>query len=401
MWQKVSLILALLLLVASFGWAQTPGLETQGQGETYQPAPAPEEAAPAAVASSNEATGESVVELAEFISTYVGDSGQLPDLVQVKTGTGNLRVLSVAEAFILVARTVDLWRTDSDLPAAVPIAPADVSRPDIDPEDVPQGKVDVSVGQEIPTEAFLDQAHATVRWVDQLRKVPTAVWVQGVRLSAAQYTAGLAICLQYAYSEGGLLDTIFMPAYAPPETWAANLRVAQANTEEAQQGDEQASAEQAGEGGEGEGSAPESTEGQAPGESAGAVSSGAGPVGSLRPMTPTAIEEAPASATETRPRLEIFPPPGEEVSGIVELVASYSGPPAQFVIFSIDGATRAIMNIPPYSFRWDASALAPGTHTVRVQALGDGNAVLTDLVSAYDVTEPKSKAPAEEQPEEF
>jgi hypothetical protein len=255
--------------------------------------------------------------------------------------------------------------------------------------------VDVESGQEVATEGFLDQTTATVRWVDQLGKAPTAVWVEGTRLSAAQYMAGLAICLEYAYENGELEDTIFLPAYAPPSTWAASLRVTDTGEATGEQSAESVAdgsgfwAEAADESGAGEEAATE--EGGSDGSEAG--TEGAPPAASLRPMTPLAVAEDTAPVPEEKPKLWVFPRPGDKVSGVVELVASYRGPEAWFVIFSVDGATRAVMNIPPYSFRWDASSLPPGTHTVRVQVIGAENVTLLDQVNAYIVTESKAKGP--------
>jgi len=379
-----ALLLLLILFAGTSGMAQMPGLEMPSQPESYQgPAEAvTEQRVPALSAS--EVSGESVVELSNFISAYIADSGQLPQLVQVKAGDGSLRVLSASEAFILLARTVGLWRTNGELPAAVSITPAAVAKPDLDPEDVPQGEVDVTLGREVPTEPFLDQTNATVRWVDQLRKVPTAIWVQGERLSAAQYLAGLAICLEYAYQEGGLLDTIFLPSYAPPAMWMSNVRFAAAGEI---QSDENAYVET-----EAEADFTEQV-------SAGSGGSESGEV--VLPFTPIEPEQFDELTAEIRPQLSVIPEPGAEVSGVVELVASYSGPAAFFVIIYVDGVTRAIMNVPPYGYHWDTTALPPGIHTIRVQVLGEENVVLADQVSVYTVVSPDGQARGEEPPEEF
>ena len=394
-----SLILALLLVTASVCRAQTPGLDTGSQDENYtEAAPATEENAPAAPAVSNaEATGQSVVDLAKFISAYLADTGRLPDLAQVKTGTGNLRVLSTAEAFVLIARTADLWRTNGERPSAVPITPVDVQRPYLKPEDIPQAKADVSVGQEVSTELFLMQANATVRWVDQQRRLPTSVYVDGERLTAAQYLAGLAICVEYADSQGGLEDTVFLPKFGPPLGWIETASAAQTAEDGTGEGEE-ATMES---GGNSAGAAEQGASGQSASDQA--VTENAAPKQptGLKPMAPLAAEEEPGVAPQEKPRLTVFPEPGRTVSGVVELVANYTGPPAKFVVFSIDNVTRAIMNMPPFGCRWDTSALPPGSHSVRVQALGEGNVVLLDQVSAYTVVAPKTKAPVEEQPEEF
>jgi len=384
-----SLILALLLVTASVCWAQTPGLDTGAWDQNYtEAAPAAEVSAPAApvapAGSTAEATGQSVVDLATFISAYLADTGRLPDLVQVQTGAGSLRVLTAAEAFILIARTVDLWRTNGERPSVVPIAPADVQRPYLRPEDAPETAVDVTVGQEVSTEMFLMPIDDTVGWVDDQRRLPTSVYVDGERLTATQYLAGLAICIEYADSHSGLEDTIFLPKFGPPLGW---IDAAQVSGEGA---------------GEGEEAATESSENSAAGgeQSAGENTAQALPTG-LRPMAPVAVAQEPGFAPEEMPRMTVFPEPGRTVSGVVELVVSYTGPRAKFVIFSIDSATRAVMNIPPFGYRWNTSAVPPGSHAVGVEVLGEGNVVLLNQVSGYIVVAPEVQAPAEEQPEEF
>jgi len=409
------LVVFLLVLAASASWAQTeweadssegaaltakevapaaPGLEAYPAGDAGEQSlqAGGGQAGSRSAVSSAEASGESVVDLAEFISAYVGESGQLPDLVQVVTGEG-LRTLSAAEAFILLARTVDLWRVNGELPDVVPITPGNVARPEVEAEDISEAEVDVSEGKEIPTESFLDQDAATVRWVDQLRRVPSAVWVDGERLSAAEYLAGLAICLEYAYYEGGLLDTIFLPAYAAPPSWTAGAVTvaslpAEGVSEEApEEAETTAVAEEAGSA-EAAGGA-EATEGAetATDETPAAYDAGE----ELAPATPPALAWS-VGASQAQPQLVLFPEPGSTLRGRVDLVVSYTGPPATFVTFAVDEATRAIMNIPPYGYRWNTSSLPPGTHTVRVQVFGEGQTVLLDQVSAYIIAPPKPQA---------
>jgi hypothetical protein len=280
--------------------------------------------------------------------------------------------------------------------------------------------VDVSVGQEASTELFLMQANATVRWVDQQRRLPTSIYVDGERLTAAQYLAGLAICVEYADSQGGLEDTIFLPRFGPPLGWIESANAAQASQAGTGEGEEAGTASSGDNGGTGSaGTEAPTQQGANSGvgtevltqrqqnsdQNAGeqAVTENAAPkqATGLQPMAPLAAEEEPGIAPQEKPRLTVFPEPGRTVSGVVELVASYMGPPAKFVIFSIDNVTRAIMNIPPFGCRWDTSSLPPGSHTVGVQILGEGNVVLLEQVSVYTVVAPKATAPAEEQPEEF
>jgi len=369
MWQRAILVFALLLmLAASAGWGQTPEMPAPSPGAAWEE-PAPEsEGTEAGQGSLDEVPGEAAIELAQFISAYLAQTGQVPDLAQARTTAGSLRALSAAEVFALLVRTVYLWRANGELPATVPIAPVGLSGPDLEAEDLAAGPVDQEGGQELPTEAFLAHVEATVRWVDDLRKVPTAVWVQGERLSAAQYLGGLAVCLEYAYFEGGLLDTVSLPAYAPPQSWAP------AGTEGAS--DESGEAEQ---------------------EWAEGSEQEAGEVETLLPVAPA--EPARGLWAAGPPQLAVFPEPGATLSGRVDVVASYSGPAPTFVVFEVDNVVRAIMNLTPYSFRWDATAVAPGMHTVRVQVYGEGGLVMSEQVSAYIIEAPQGEAVGE-QPEE-
>jgi len=385
MCHRATLLLALLLMLGpGLCWAQEPGLESYDQAgsEAAEEETQAEEPAEQPTVSAPTCSGTGVVDLAGFVAAHLADTGRLPDLVQVQLTSGRLRILSAAEAFVLIARTVDLWRTNGELPETVPIIPADVLPPEMDPEDLPQEETDLTQGREIPTEPFLDQCQATVRWVDRLQQVPTAVWVGGHRLSAAEYLAGLVICVQYAYREGSLLDTIFLPAYAPPQTWAAGYTWAGAEEETSSEeypdvglGEEEAESEPG-------------PEGLLPGT--------APPVAPLRPAM-----AVPAPLPQARPELRLFPEPGAKVSGRVDLVASYSGPPASFLTFSVDEVTRAIMNIPPYGFRWETSKLAPGVHLVRVRVIGAGGVTLLDQVGSYTVVRPPEKPAAEQPADEF
>src|SRR4030042_3392814 len=54
--------------------------------------------------------GEAVVDLADFIAEYLGETGAVPDFVQVETAAGSLRTISAVEAFVLLARPPYLWQ---------------------------------------------------------------------------------------------------------------------------------------------------------------------------------------------------------------------------------------------------------------------------------------------------
>jgi len=101
--------------------------------------------------------GEGVVDLADFVSGYLADSGTIPDFMQVQTADGALRRISAAEAFILFARTAYLWETMGGLPATIPLAPDGVSAPLLDPDVFAQVRVHPELGTVVwPTGADVD-----------------------------------------------------------------------------------------------------------------------------------------------------------------------------------------------------------------------------------------------------
>ncbi len=347
-------------------------------------------------------SGESVVDLADFISSSLDATGAVPELAQVRTVGGTLRTLNAAEVFVLLARTAYLWRNSGNMPATVPITPDEVSIPVLDPEDVVSPPTSASVGREVPTESFLSQSSAVVRWVDLLRVIPTAVWVDGQRLSSADYLGGLAICVSYAYWEGQLYDTVFLPAYAPPPSWITEAEPVYAQTTTEQPVAETTSpaaqtsvpvpkeqseySEQYGTGSAyEEQSAPGYGEYNEEGLVADENTSTYEDQGATAEEVAPTQSESEAQTSQGPPTLELTPQPGETVSGLVDIVADYNGPPARFAIFTIDGAHEVLMNSLPYSYRWDTSNLEPGTHQVRVQILDDDDTVLVDQTNAYFV----------------
>jgi len=109
-------------------------------------------------------------------------------------------------------------------------------------------------------------------------------------------------------------------------------------------------------------------------------------------MPPLLPEEA--TPRLAAPKLTLLPTPGSKVSGVVDLVVGYSGPPAEFVTFGVDGQTRAITNAPPYGYRWDVTKLKPGKHEVTVKAYGESNVEIVAQVSSYAVVAPKPEKAA-------
>jgi hypothetical protein len=181
--------------------------------------------------------------------------------------------------------------------------------------------------------------------------------------------------MSYAYWEGQLYDFVTLSAYAPPYSWLAETDAtgfAETEWEEEPTWDQGGEWDAEGLGREWEERAPPAP---AP----------------RRPSVP--LSAAPeVGASQTAPRLTVYPEPGSTVSGIVDIVAAYVGPPAKFVVLTIDSHSEIIMNFPPYGYRWDTRDLEAGVHSVRVQVLGDGDVLLADQMTAYIVVPSQSDA---------
>jgi hypothetical protein len=305
--------------------------------------------------------GRAVVDLAQAVSTAVADLGAIPDWGQVVTSKGR-QSISATDMFVLLNRTMYRWDTDGAVPNTVSVTLGAISPPVLDPQDFVDNALDPEAGREIATDLFLSQAGECLRWMDRFQVVPTAVWVNGERLSAAEYLAGLAICIEYSYYSGKLEETILLPNYSPPPAWVEHTELLAETL-----------------GGE---FSEESVEGETE-----ALTTD---YGLLPPVTPQ-----PATPRLVEPTLTILPAPGSKVSGRVDIVVSYSGPPAQFVTFAVDGQTRAITNAPPYGYRWDTSKLKPGKHEVIVRAFGEHTVEIVAQASSYSVAAPKPEKAAQ------
>lgn len=356
--RRAVLVLVVVALVLSLA-----ALTAQAQDEVYtddaewqEESAAPEEQEVTSISVS----GRAVVDLAQAISNSVAAMGAVPDWAPVTTSQGR-QSISATDVFVLLNRTVYRWHADGEMPITVSVTLGAISPPVLDPQDFPYDEVDLEVGREIATDLFLSQAGECLRWMDEFQVVPTAVWVNGERLSASEYLAGLAICIEYAYYSGSLEDTIFLPSYSPPPAWVEYTELLS-----------------------------DSLGDQYPGGGEGAATNTSSSGYRLTPPV-TPQKAVPRAVT---PQLSLLPQAGSVVSGIVDLVASYSGPPAEFLTFAVDGQMKALTNSPPYSYRWDTSKLQPGAHEVKVSVFGEHAAEIIVRTSPYTIAVPRPEKAA-------
>jgi hypothetical protein len=300
-------------------------------------------------------TGASVAELAGFVVAALRESGAVPDWLQAKTTEGHVQRLSATDGFVAMARLMRQWDVDGTLPESVPVAVGAVSPPVLSVADLPEAVEGEAEARAVPTDLFIAQSAEVVRCLGQFRMVPAAVWVGRERLAAQDYMAGMAIAIDYAYRNHKVEPAMAIARFLPAPAWAAYTKqCAEYVEEEVAEGDA--------------GTEEGFDDGTAPPE-----------------------EEAPAPPPEVT--LSLLPDAEAAVRGTVDLIASYSGPPAKFVTFSVDGAAKAITNTPPYWYRWDTSRLSPGPHRVRVRVLGEDEIEIASVEATYTVAAPAPPAP--------
>ena len=348
--RRLSLVLFLFLLGLGVSpvWAQYDEDRTSDQPVALEEEEAmEEEPAPATLA----ITGASVVALAKSLVTSFGATGAVPDWGQVRTAGGSQRI-SATDVFVVLLRTAQRWDAEGALPATVPLDLGAVSPPRLDPEDLEVGGTAEKAPREIQTELFLGQTGDVMRFLEEGEMVPTAVWVNGERLSAAEYLSGLAICIDYAHTQGTLEDTLYVAHLTPPQVWIRH-------TELLMQSDQLAD------------EATSDTE-----ETGAAVPLLAAPTVAPRPV---------------KPALSIFPKTGARVSGVVDLVVNYTGPAGVYVAFEVDGKAKGVTNAPPFGFHWDTAPYAPGKHQLVVRAQTGGGMEIVSQTATYVVAPSKAQ----------
>ncbi len=347
------LSLLLVLGLASWAGAQSAAAPT-GSGSAAELAPmAGDETETTTV----NVPSTSVADLVHALSKRLGESGSVPEWGRVAVAKAERPRLSAADMFMLLTKAAQSWQTDHRLPDSIPLAIGGIDPPILDPQDYPTPTVDQEKGRNVNADQVLAFAGETLRWMEQSGSVPTAVWIGGERLSAAEYLAALVICLDYAFSSEGMGKTLFLPDYSPPLSWAQHTDLIAA-------------------------SGPHGTPNATP-----------------PAMTPP-LQDVAASAppAPSRPEVTLLPAPGA-VHGVVDLVVNYSGPSVNFLTFTIDGRSRAVMNSRPYGYRWNTEEISPGKHQVLVRVFGESDVEITSTSATYVVRVPKpQKAPVPPKP---
>lgn len=106
-----------------------------------------------------------------------------------------------------------------------------------------------------------------------------------------------------------------------------------------------------------------------------------------------------SQAQQLPPPVVSLPAPvaGQTVAGVVRLAPQLSGGPASRVELWIDGTVVETASAAPWTLTWDATAVAPGPHTLAVRAVGPKGgataAVLTVIVQPPAAPDASAPAP--------
>lgn len=343
----------LLAIVASFGLAASACVAAaQSATDT------PDDGVPGQV----QLTGVSVADMAQFVAGVASDSGGVPDWAQARTTAGRLQRLSATDAFVALARALAAWDASGQFPESVTIAVGGVTPPVLATGDLPDPKREPLPQQEVVSDLFVSQVTEALRRIDQFHLLPTALGVGGKRLSAAQTLDCLAVVVDYAFRNGKLDEALYVPDVTPPPMWVAHTSII------AERVPRPASAEEDGD---------DSAAGEASG-----------------PLPPV---RANVETIPQKPTLTVYPVSGK-IQGVIDIAAGYTGPTAKFILFQLDGQTKAITNTPPYGYRLDTRQLAPGEHKLLVRVLGPDEKEIIRAYATYVVLAPgavaKPAAPA-------
>ncbi len=314
------------------------------------PAPArnasPKPAAPVRISSPQPViAAKEVLRVADAVARSLATSGRIPAGEVVTLSDGRTRSLSAAQLFVLLARFLGTGYEQGVSPQHAP-APPDI----IGPLEASPATVGTSRQAIIETADLLAQTRATADVAESTGNLPSAVWVQGLRLTPAQFMGAMATVLQHALLQGAVPRQVVVGNYAAPLDWSAVPSAAGAPAAESQ--------------------GPIAEAGAGPAEAPSWARLPAEVADSARSVEPR--------AQPTEPRLTVYVPVKPPLSGRHTLTIQYQGPPA-IIRLSIGGRAKAVSNMTHFTYVWDTRLEPDGTHALRVAAVDDAERALSTV----------------------
>jgi hypothetical protein len=287
--------------------------------------------------------GPSLIALADSLWAEVSETGVVPEMMRLTLAAGREEEIAAPLAFSLLVATINLWRGQGLFPSQVLLPPAVPAPPQLDPQDILPRPSDPGrlPARQLAAASLMYQCPAVGQWILRTGALPTAVWIDGERYSAAEFFTAMAQLIQQASRRDRLPASLTVRRCAAPRSWSAEPRPA----------------------------------------------AGPGPAVAAIPAPPVSPPTSPRAPRG--PRLTLLPHTGTKVAGSVSLLAAYSGePPPMFVTFSIDGEQRYLTNSQPYSYVWSLHDVTPGEHRATVRAFAKRDEVLAEASVVLLVTAP-------------
>lgn len=277
-------------------------------------------------------------EIAEQAYQSVATSGGLPDDFRVANENGRAEQVTAAQALGLLAAAAEATAADDS--GNLALLPATIGAPVAFDESAAQPNLAV------PTSELLAQGRPTLDFTAMLGAFPSAIWVNGQRLSATEYFAALASLFKYQARTERLPEKVQITRCGAPSSWtAATIR-----------------------------SAKELPKGLPPAN-----------------LAPT-VAVAP-----TIPKLELYPGAGAKLCGLTDFVAAYGPTETRVIVsFCLDGQLKISTDCAPFSLRLDTSQLTPGSHKLRVEVEDlTGGGTLASKEINFTVVQPKPASPVD------
>lgn len=273
----------------------------------------------------------SVLQCARGVHQELVQNGRLPDQVSMAAAAGGETTLTLGQAALVFAEALGGLTGTGRLPDAIEVAGDGAAGVTGASPGSPNAGAVVSVA------ALGQQCRALSVMSRRFGGLPLAVWVDGQRLTLAEFAGSVVAALSEFAERAQLPARIIIPRAMPPPAWtndtAAGWRVTAAHSP-----------------------GPE-------GEDAGGSSSRS--------------ENAARPRPEPQPRpLTLSLADGATVSGGIVLRADLWPEPRMLALF-VDGKQRGLLNFRPYQFVIDTRTLNNGPHRIHVEAYGSASGVQT------------------------
>ncbi|UCH34669.1 MAG: hypothetical protein JSV65_19475 [Armatimonadota bacterium] len=278
-----------------------------------------------------------VLRVADVVARGLARDGRIPTGAAVTLSDGRREPLSAARVFVLLARFLGNGYEDGMTPESAPLPPQTIG-----PLERTDQTSDVRQEQVISAADLLAQARPTADIAEGTGHLPSGVWIEGVRLTPAQFMGALATLLQHAAYTGEVPEQVAVAWCLPPLGW----ETAPAAPADRAPAPGTGSSSAASEGG----------DGAAPAQ------------GVMPPETDTSSTAQDSEFESPVPQLFLYLSAEEKLSGEQVLTVEYQGP-ALFIRLTIDGVRKAVSNMSHFTYLWDTRLERDGKHTIEVTAV--------------------------------